>query len=159
MGLWYPGYFFVVSCISHFYDPCLSRFRQMLQAISVNKWFDYFILLLIFYSCVLLALENPNMKPDSTVYSFYTISSYFISKTNYIFVCRYVVSPLTFSFFYQHYANYTNDFLSFNFFSFKLVYGDEFMWQRFFFWGGCVLLDFYWIGVFYWIGLSATPFR
>ena len=57
------------------------------------------------------------MKPDSTVYSFYSISSSFISKTNYIFVCRCVVSLLTFSFFYQHYTNNTNDFLSFNLFS------------------------------------------
>eukprot|EP00794_Sanderia_malayensis_P008910 gene8910-9862_t len=50
---------------SLFILPPTNKIRKFLQAVSASKWFDYFILTMILFSCVLLAMENPNIDPNS----------------------------------------------------------------------------------------------
>ncbi|XP_066934051.1 voltage-dependent T-type calcium channel subunit alpha-1H-like isoform X1 [Clytia hemisphaerica] len=47
---------------SFYLFPVDCRFRRTMIRITASKWFDAIILLLILYSCVLLALENPHKK-------------------------------------------------------------------------------------------------
>ena len=41
-----------------------ARFRRFLIAVCEHKYFDYVVLLFILTSCVVLAVEEPNMHPE-----------------------------------------------------------------------------------------------
>lgn len=43
------------------------RLRRFLTAVCGHKYFDYVVLFFILISCVVLALEEPNIPPDHQV--------------------------------------------------------------------------------------------
>lgn len=44
-----------------------NKFRVMCTKITTKKWFDYTILFLIAMNCITLAMERPNIPPNSFV--------------------------------------------------------------------------------------------
>jgi hypothetical protein len=54
------------------------RFRIMCKKLVEKKWFDNVILLFIALNCITLAMERPNIPPNST-------ERIFLSTANYIF--------------------------------------------------------------------------
>lgn len=69
-----------------FRDSCLwyYRFRGMCKKLVDKKWFDNVILLFIALNCITLAMERPNIPPDST-------ERMFLSTANYIFTVVFAV--------------------------------------------------------------------
>jgi voltage-dependent calcium channel T type alpha-1G len=47
--------------------PKDNKFRIMCTTITTKKWFDYSILFLIAMNCITLAMERPNIPPNSFV--------------------------------------------------------------------------------------------
>jgi voltage-dependent calcium channel T type alpha-1G len=60
------------------------RFRIMCKQLVERKWFDNAILLFIALNCITLAMERPNIPPDST-------ERIFLSTANYIFTVVFAV--------------------------------------------------------------------
>lgn len=58
--------------------PPNNRFRKLCHWIVDQKWFDNVVLLFIAMNCITLAMERPNIPPDST-------ERFFLSSTNYLF--------------------------------------------------------------------------
>jgi len=69
-----------------FRDSCLwyYRFRGLCKKLVDKKWFDNVILLFIALNCITLAMERPNIPPDST-------ERMFLSTANYIFTLVFAV--------------------------------------------------------------------
>jgi len=44
-----------------------NMFRRVCVKITSTKWFDYIILLFIAFNCITLAMERPNIPPQSFV--------------------------------------------------------------------------------------------
>ncbi|XP_033608822.1 voltage-dependent T-type calcium channel subunit alpha-1H isoform X2 [Cryptotermes secundus] len=64
--------------------PPHNRFRLMCKKLVERKWFDNVILLFIALNCITLAMERPNIPPDST-------ERIFLSTANYIFTVVFAV--------------------------------------------------------------------
>ena len=60
------------------------RFRGLCKKLVDKKWFDNVILLFIALNCITLAMERPNIPPDST-------ERMFLSTANYIFTVVFAV--------------------------------------------------------------------
>lgn len=45
----------------------LSRFRQTCRRVIEHRMFDHVVLVFIFLNCITIALEHPNIKPESPV--------------------------------------------------------------------------------------------
>ncbi|XP_021929198.1 voltage-dependent T-type calcium channel subunit alpha-1H-like isoform X2 [Zootermopsis nevadensis] len=58
--------------------PPHNRFRIMCRKLVDKKWFDNMILLFIALNCITLAMERPNIPPDST-------ERMFLATANYVF--------------------------------------------------------------------------
>jgi hypothetical protein len=60
------------------------RFRIMCKKLVEKKWFDNMILLFIALNCITLAMERPNIPPNST-------ERIFLSTANYIFTVVFAI--------------------------------------------------------------------
>ncbi|XP_038568913.1 voltage-dependent T-type calcium channel subunit alpha-1I isoform X1 [Micropterus salmoides] len=60
-----------------------NRFRSWCQRVIGHKMFDHIILLFIFLNCITIALERPDIQPDS-------MERVFLSVSNYIFTVIFV---------------------------------------------------------------------
>nr|XP_022916967.1 voltage-dependent T-type calcium channel subunit alpha-1G-like isoform X2 [Onthophagus taurus] len=58
--------------------PPNNRFRKLCVWLVYQKWFDNVVLLFIAMNCITLAMERPNIPPDST-------ERFFLKSTNYLF--------------------------------------------------------------------------
>ncbi|XP_067912589.1 voltage-dependent T-type calcium channel subunit alpha-1H isoform X1 [Heterodontus francisci] len=61
-----------------------NRFRMMCQNIIAHKMFDHVVLVFIFLNCITIALERPEIDPNST-------ERMFLSVSNHIFTAIFVV--------------------------------------------------------------------
>ncbi|XP_069691068.1 voltage-dependent T-type calcium channel subunit alpha-1G isoform X2 [Periplaneta americana] len=64
--------------------PPHNRFRIMCKKLVEKKWFDNAILLFIALNCITLAMERPNIPPDST-------ERVFLSTANYVFTVVFAI--------------------------------------------------------------------
>lgn len=64
--------------------PPNNRFRKMCIWLVGQNWFDNVVLLFIAMNCITLAMERPNIPPDST-------EKKFLSTSNYIFTFVFTV--------------------------------------------------------------------
>lgn len=62
---------------------CFS-FRRLCRWLVEQKWFDNVVLLFIAMNCITLAMERPNIPPDST-------ERLFLSTSNYLFTVVFTV--------------------------------------------------------------------
>lgn len=53
--------------MKHFVSLFFFRFRQWCQRVIGHKMFDHVILLFIFLNCITIALERPDIQPNSMV--------------------------------------------------------------------------------------------
>nr|XP_019611801.1 PREDICTED: voltage-dependent T-type calcium channel subunit alpha-1H isoform X1 [Rhinolophus sinicus] len=64
-----------------------NRFRASCQKIIAHKMFDHVVLLFIFLNCITIALERPDIDPEST-------ERVFLSVSNYIFTAIFVAEMM-----------------------------------------------------------------
>uniref|UniRef100_A0A672F2P8 Voltage-dependent T-type calcium channel subunit alpha-1H n=1 Tax=Salarias fasciatus TaxID=181472 RepID=A0A672F2P8_SALFA len=55
---------------------CLFRFRMWCQSVISHKLFDHVVLVFIFLNCITIALERPDILPNSTERVFLSVSNY-----------------------------------------------------------------------------------
>jgi voltage-dependent calcium channel T type alpha-1G len=78
--------FFTFSCTRiffHFY----RKIRQLCSWIVERRWFDNVVLFFIGLNCITLAMERPNIPPDST-------ERIFLATANYIFTVVFALEML-----------------------------------------------------------------
>ncbi|XP_063790950.1 voltage-dependent T-type calcium channel subunit alpha-1H isoform X2 [Pseudophryne corroboree] len=61
-----------------------NKFRMMFQKVIAHKMFDHVVLVFIFLNCITIALERPDIDPNS-------MERIFLSVSNYIFTAIFVV--------------------------------------------------------------------
>uniref|UniRef100_A0A8C0JAA0 Calcium voltage-gated channel subunit alpha1 H n=1 Tax=Chelonoidis abingdonii TaxID=106734 RepID=A0A8C0JAA0_CHEAB len=64
-----------------------NRIRAMCQKVIAHKMFDHVVLVFIFLNCITIALERPDIDPQST-------ERIFLSVSNYIFTAIFVVEMM-----------------------------------------------------------------
>ncbi|GAB6025910.1 hypothetical protein CHUAL_011882 [Chamberlinius hualienensis] len=69
---------------SLFLFPPENSFRQLCVTLAEKKWFDYTVLVFIALNCITLAMERPNIPPDST-------ERLFLTSANYVFTVVFAV--------------------------------------------------------------------
>lgn len=69
---------------SFFFAIQLNRFRRICTWFVNQKWFDNVVLLFIALNCITLAMERPNIPPDSG-------ERLFLSTANYVFTFVFTV--------------------------------------------------------------------
>ncbi|KAK9701208.1 Ion transport protein [Popillia japonica] len=67
--------------------PPTNRLRKICTWLVYQKWFDNVVLLFIAMNCITLAMERPNIPPDST-------ERLFLSTTNYLFTVVFTVEMI-----------------------------------------------------------------
>lgn len=72
-----------------------NRFRCAVAKITESKYFDWFILLLIIYSCVLLALEHPTLDPNGQLRYVIDTSQFVLT---WMFLCEMMMKVIAIGF-------------------------------------------------------------
>ncbi|NWW77198.1 CAC1H protein, partial [Climacteris rufus] len=73
-----------------------NRFRVMCQKVIAHKMFDHVVLVFIFLNCITIALERPDIDPQSTERIFLSVSNYIFTA---IFVAEMMVKVVALGFF------------------------------------------------------------
>ncbi|XP_071427711.1 voltage-dependent T-type calcium channel subunit alpha-1H isoform X2 [Pithys albifrons albifrons] len=73
-----------------------NRFRVMCQRVIAHKMFDHVVLVFIFLNCITIALERPDIDPQSTERIFLSVSNYIFTA---IFVAEMMVKVVALGFF------------------------------------------------------------
>ncbi|NWI55986.1 CAC1H protein, partial [Calyptomena viridis] len=73
-----------------------NRFRMMCQRVIAHKMFDHVVLVFIFLNCITIALERPDIDPQSTERIFLSVSNYIFTA---IFVAEMMVKVVALGFF------------------------------------------------------------
>ncbi|NWV02130.1 CAC1H protein, partial [Upupa epops] len=73
-----------------------NRFRGMCQKVIAHKMFDHVVLVFIFLNCITIALERPDIDPQSTERIFLSVSNYIFTA---IFVAEMMVKVVALGFF------------------------------------------------------------
>nr|XP_055061951.1 voltage-dependent T-type calcium channel subunit alpha-1H isoform X1 [Misgurnus anguillicaudatus]XP_055061952.1 voltage-dependent T-type calcium channel subunit alpha-1H isoform X1 [Misgurnus anguillicaudatus]XP_055061953.1 voltage-dependent T-type calcium channel subunit alpha-1H isoform X1 [Misgurnus anguillicaudatus] len=69
-----------------------NKFRVRCQKIITHKMFDHIVLFFIFFNCITIALERPDIQPDSTERVFLKVSNYIFTL---IFVAEMTVKVVS----------------------------------------------------------------
>ncbi|XP_067317616.1 voltage-dependent T-type calcium channel subunit alpha-1H-like isoform X2 [Anolis sagrei] len=73
-----------------------NRFRANCQKVIAHKMFDHVVLVFIFLNCITIALERPDIDPNSTERVFLSVSNYIFTA---IFVAEMMVKVVALGFF------------------------------------------------------------
>ncbi|XP_021331616.1 voltage-dependent T-type calcium channel subunit alpha-1H [Danio rerio] len=69
-----------------------NNFRMRCQKVITHKMFDHIVLFFIFFNCITIALERPDIQPDSTERIFLKVSNYIFTV---IFVAEMTVKVVS----------------------------------------------------------------
>ncbi|XP_067258807.1 voltage-dependent T-type calcium channel subunit alpha-1H isoform X2 [Chanodichthys erythropterus] len=69
-----------------------NKFRMRCQKVITHKMFDHIVLFFIFFNCITIALERPDIQPDSTERIFLKVSNYIFTV---IFVAEMTVKVVS----------------------------------------------------------------